>query len=378
MINRIIIAYEYLEGAASTNRIICFAKGYRDHGMDVHLVLYASKEDKDLHLEGIHTQFVIAPKLPTKIFRKLVGVTRFIKAVKKLYQPGKSAIHIFRTPWYGYLFNKKKYNFFFEKGEIPFYSDSKSLLYRLQERVGLKVSPRATGLLAQTYSLKDYYSDYGVKNIEVINMFVDTSRFENLEIDKSVKYIGYCGTISRQKDGVDDLITAFSKVHAAHSDYKLMLIGGFDTIYNDEEYIRGRVSELGLNDAVVFTGRVKPVQIPSMLASASILAIARPVNKQTQYGFPTKLGEYLCTGNPIVLTPVGEIGNYMKDKENCIFAQPGNVDDLADKLIWVIDNYDEACEIGRNGRKLIESDFSISTQTQKAIDFMNNVSDSRI
>ena len=110
MINRIIIAYEYLEGAASTNRIICFAKGYRDHGMDVHLVLYASKEDKDLHLDGIHTQFVIAPKLPTKIFRKLVGVTRFIKAVKKLYQPGKSAIHIFRTPWYGYLFNKKKYN----------------------------------------------------------------------------------------------------------------------------------------------------------------------------------------------------------------------------------------------------------------------------
>lgn len=71
--------------------------------------------------------------------------------------------------------------------------------------MGLKVSPRATGLLAQTYSLKDYYSDYGVKNIEVINMFVDMSRFENLKIDKSVKYIGYCGTISRQKDGVDEL-----------------------------------------------------------------------------------------------------------------------------------------------------------------------------
>ena len=374
MISRIIIAYEYLEGAASTNRIFCFAKGYRDHGMDVYLVLYTPSEVKDLHLDGIKTQFILAPQLPSKIIRKLVGVARFVKAVKKLYQPGNSAIHIYRTPWYGYFFNKKKYNFFFLRGEIPFYSNSNSLLYRLQEFVGLKVSPRATGLLAQTYSLKDYYSEYGVKNIEVINMFVDTTRFENLKIDKSVKYIGYCGTISCQKDGVDDLIKAFSKVHKVHPNYKLMIIGGFDTIYNDEKYIRGIVSNLDLNDAVFFTGRVKPAEIPSILASASILAIARPVNKQTQYGFPTKLGEYLCTSNPIVLTPVGEIGNYMKDKENCFFAQPGNVDDLADKLNWVVENYNEACEVGKNGRKLIDSDFSISTQTKKAIDFINNVS----
>ena len=374
MINRIIIAYNYLEGSASANRILCFAKGYRDYGLEVHLMLLAPKEDKDYRLDGVDVQFYTEPKVPTKIARKLLGVPRFVRAIKRLYQPGNTAIHIYRTPWWGCFFNKKKYNYFFERGEIPFYVDSKALFYRFEEYIGLKLSPKATGLLAQTYALKNFYSQYGVTNIEVINMFVDVSRFENLLVDKSVKYVAYCGIISHHKDGVDVLISAFEHLHKIHQDYKLILIGGFDTICNDEECIRGKVDRLGLTDSVVFTGRVKANEIPQLLANASILAIARTENKQTKYGFPTKLGEYLCTGNPIVLTPVGEIGNYMKDRVNCLFAKPGDVEDFADKLNWVVENYEQACKIGKAGRLLIDSDFSISTQTKKAIDFMIKVS----
>ena len=377
MINRIIIAHDYLEGSASTNRIICFAKGYRDNGKEVHLMLYAPG-NHGLTIEGVDIRFYGEPNIPFKPLRRLMGIMRYVKAIKKIYQAGNSVIHIYRTPWWGFMFNRRKYNFFYERGEVPFYSTTKSLVYRIQEYIGRSEAKNATGMLAQTNSLKDYYSKYGVRHIEVINMFVDTTRFENLTIDKSTKYIAYCGTISMHKDGVDDLITAFEKVHRSHPEYKLYLIGAFEALYGEEHAVRDLVTKLGLDDAVVFTGRVKPTEIPGLLASATILALARPVNEQTKYGFPTKLGEYLCTGNPIVLTAVGEIGDYMHDRENCVLAQPCNPVDFAEKLDWVISHYDEAVAYGKTGKKLIDTEFSILYQTRKAIDFMESVSNTNI
>lgn len=378
MINKIIIAHDYLEGSASSNRVLCFAKGYRDNGKEVHLMLFAPQGHQTLAIEGIHVRFFYEPDMPFRPLRRYIATKRYVKAIKDLYEPGKTAIHIYRTPWWGSFFNKKKYNFFYERGEVPFYSTTKSIAYKLQEYIGRSEAKNATGMLAQTHSLKEYYSKYGVKNCEVINMFVDTNRFRDLHVDKTTMYIAYCGTISKHKDGVDDLIKAFGIVHKERPEYKLYLIGAFEALYGDEDYLRNLVKDMGLNDAVVFTGRVKPAEIPAYLANASILALARPVNPQTQYGFPTKLGEYLCTGNPIVLTNVGEIGMYMKDHANCVFAQPDNYQDFAEKLLWVIDNYDEAKKLGEAGCSLVESDFSIVEQTKKAIDFMERVSNPKI
>ena len=50
-----------------------------------------------------------------------------------------------------------------------------------------------------------------------------------------------------------------------------------------------------------FTGRTSPEVMPQILTDASILALARPNNVQSQNGFPTKLGEYLATGNPVAI-----------------------------------------------------------------------------
>lgn len=378
MFDTIIIAHDYFEGSASTNRILCFAKGYRDNGKDVHLMLYAPQGHQDLSIDGIYVHFYYEPKIPFKIIRRVVGIVRYVYAIKKMYVPRRTIIHIYRTPWWGCFFNQNRYNFFYERGEVPFYSTAKSLVYKIQEYIGRSEAKKATGMLAQTYSLKDYYGRYEVKNIEVINMFVDISRFENLRSDKSIKYIAYCGTISKHKDGVDDLITAFNLVHRRHPDFKLYLIGAFEALYGEEKVVRNMVTTLGLDDAVIFTGRVKPTEIPRLLVNATILALARPANEQTKYGFPTKLGEYLCTGNPIVLTAVGEIGKYMHDHENCVLAQPDNAEDFAAKLEWVISHYDQAIAYGNAGRKLTETEFSILAQTRKAIDFMERVSNPKI
>ena len=122
----------------------------------------------------------------------------------------------------------------------------------------------------------------------------------------------------------------------------------------------------------MFTGQILPSAMPQMLVDAKILALARPNNLQAQNGFPTKLGEYLSTANPVVVTSVGEIPLFIKDGVNGFLAEPDSPKSFADKLIWVADHYEEACRVAARGRKLAENEFSYKTQSKVLYDLMNN------
>ena len=105
--------------------------------------------------------------------------------------------------------------------------------------------------------------------------------------------------------------------------------------------------------------------MPILLKSSKILALARPDNLQAKYGFATKIGEYLMTGRPAVLTRVGAVEDFLKDKHDCILAEPDNVDDFAEKLLWTIDNYEEAENIGKRGRETALGCFNSEIEAEK-------------
>ena len=201
-------------------------------------------------------------------------------------------------------------------------------------------------------------------------MFVDSNRFSHIVKKSDNKYIAYCGYVSIRKDGVDVLIKAFSKFHSLHPDFKLYIIGraGFPEPLS---YFIDLAEKFGVKESVVFTGEVSADAMPQLLVNAEILALARPDSLQARNGFPTKLGEYLSTGNPIVVTKVGEIPLFIKDKINGILANESDVDDFADKLIWVAEHPEQAMTIGKNGKKLVEYEFSYLEQSKIALSFIN-------
>ena len=110
--------------------------------------------------------------------------------------------------------------------------------------------------------------------------------------------------------------------------------------------------------------------IPQLLFNASILALARPDNLQAKNGFPTKLGEYLATGNPVVVTKVGEIPNFIKHMINGLLAEPDNPVDFAEKLCWIVENPIMAQNIGAKGKELISNAFNSLAQSKKALQFI--------
>ena len=64
---------------------------------------------------------------------------------------------------------------------------------------------------------------------------------------------------------------------------------------------------------MIFKGFVSRDEMIDLLNSSVGLVLAKPTSAQAETCFPTKLGENLSTGNPIVVTRTGEIPLYLED-----------------------------------------------------------------
>ncbi len=373
-IGHVILVFSYIPGSAHVNRILGYKKGYEACGKKVTLIAFCLKRFGTSEFLNGDVVFCQEPNIPLPITRRIIASYRIIKTIREHYNPINSVIHIYNTPLWAKFLDFSYYDVFFEKTEIPFYAESKNTLYNFEQRIGKSLVLKGKGLLCISHGLKDYYSMLGVKHIEVINMFVDSSRFDNLkEENGNKKIIFYCGNISFHKDGVDILVKAFKILHDKYPEYKLKLVGGFERLYNDEESLRYLINELKLEDSIILPGKVQASKIPQEMVNSSILVLARPQSKQATYGFPTKVGEYLCANKPVVLTDVGEISRFLKDGDNCILSEPNNIEQFASKMIWTIEHNKEARSIAMKGNLLVKNEFSAIAQSKKAIDFMSYI-----
>lgn len=228
------------------------------------------------------------------------------------------------------------------------------------------------GLFVISNPLKQAYIDRGVdaKKVYIINMTADASRFEGLMKLGDDKSIVFCGNGANNKDGVDQLIKAFAIVHQKYPEYLLKIIGPAPK-HGDASGNIELVERLLLQNSVFFVGKKSPEEVPQLLKNASILALDRPDSLQAQNGFPTKLGEYLLTGNPVCVTDVGDIPLFLKDGVNALVAKHDNVDDFASKLIWAIEHSEEASMIGERGREVALFFFNPTIEAKKMLKYMN-------
>jgi len=237
-----------------------------------------------------------------------------------------------------------------------------------------ETAQRLDTLVVISDALKKDFSANGVESerIRIVNMTVDSSRFVGLNKHKSVnRYVTYCGSAFNEKDGIDELIKAFFIVSRQIEDVRLRIIGQIPSP-DDASGNLQMIEEFGIGDRIEFMGQVDYKMIPQMLMDAAVLALDRPDSLQAQYGFPTKLGEYLITGNPVVVTKVGDIPLFLKDGESALFANERDPEDFASKLIWVLNHTDEATAIGEKGKGVALKYFNAEIETDKLIKVLQN------
>ena len=369
-------------GAASVNRILSYTKGLIKEGNNVCIISTAEGQDKCWHeYEGIPVQHLGRSKkgLINKCINLIVVLFRLLHSLSKR----KKDVILFVTSNYQLIVILELYckitgtKIVNERSEFPFVLMKKRALDKMLAPLYVNTAYKLLdGMIIMTRPLMDYYQKKAGKNCKFLEvpMTVDISRFMADGISNETAYgdyIAYCGNMGGTKDGVANLLKSFSLVEKRGYPLKLLLIGGTNNSDELNKLIELNNS-LG-NKSVIFLGRVDRNKMPQLLQGAKILTLSRPSGLQSTGGFPTKLGEYLSTGNPVLVTSVGDIPLYLKDKENAFVVPPDDYEIFADTICYIWDHYSEAKRIGIKGQNLARTIFNGDFQAKRIDKFLKEI-----
>lgn len=163
---------------------------------------------------------------------------------------------------------------------------------------------------------------------------------EELNIDENDFLILFVGILYKHKN-VINLVNAMPKILENNNNVKLLIIGRGDQ-YNK---IRNRIKELKLEDSIFMKHYVK--DISSYYSAADIF-----VFPSTNEGFGLVLLEAMVCGLPVVTS------NYSACPEVVDYAgllsDPNNIEDLADKIIQLINNRNLYKKLRKKGFRRVE------------------------
>ncbi len=362
-------------GQASVNRLLSLSKGLVENDDEVHVLSSNINPtfDDGQEIDGIKIFNLGKKKGVSGLFMSLIRIIRKIKKEKynAVISTSNNLLLIISL---ALICGITKTKFLQEKSEFPFSLMKKGILHKVYGTLYVNFTYKLMdGIIVMTNTLLNYYKPKARKKCQFITipMTVDPLRFNCKKNPSEYSpYIAYCGNMSGNKDGVENLIESFKIVESECPDLKLVLIGGTNS-QKELEKLKRKVSDLKLNN-VIFHGMATRDEIPVLLKNADILALARPSSLQSTGGFPTKLGEYLSTGNPVVVTAVGEIPQYL-NSSNSYIVDPDDIQSFANALIKAHREKESALSIGLKGKRVAEDIFDYKVQSGRLQEFISNL-----
>ena len=229
-------------------------------------------------------------------------------------------------------------------------------------------------VIAVSNDLKNKIKLLGVKNskITVLRNAIDTNRFnpkkngkirKKYRIHKNEIVILYVGHLEAFK-GLFELIYAFNNVKRVNNKAKLMLIGEG----SQKDKSMSEVSRKGLNESVLFAGKIAPSDIHEYYQSADIFVLPSHTDAG---GPPVVFIEAMACGLPVIGTSVGGIPEGIDNGINGFIVPPKNVDKLTKKLNILLEDENLREEFGNNSlKKIQENSMTLERKTEKLIDFV--------
>jgi len=392
----IITGCPFPDGGAPANRLISYGKGFIANGAKTKVLClranqYPANYEGQILAKGYfeNIPYFYAPKTSKRgktFFRRrwlyfygLFNSIRLLLHENKKQNVDAVIMHsnaVLYILFFKIITTLKKIKYIQEKSELPFVLKKKNFCGKLYAKFYVNnIYKLFDGILVENKKLFDYFITK-IKNngkLIIIPTTIDPEQILKEPIIKPKdEYIFYCGSLSKsKKDGVDILIRAFEKVLQKFPDIKLN-IAGFGP-QQDIEYLKNIAIELKIKDKVKFLGKISRDKLVIYLKNAKILALAKETDKIQSGGLSSKIIEYLYTGNPVVLTDLGDITSHLKDKKTAFFAKPDDVNSFADTLIYVLNNYESAEKVGLAGQKFALEYFDYVKHTKRIIQFIQKI-----
>jgi glycosyltransferase involved in cell wall biosynthesis len=219
-----------------------------------------------------------------------------------------------------------------------------------------KLTPTmAAGLLVISRRIRQYYEQLGLPEDRayLLPVLIDIERYEQggetgVTDLVGVKFFLNSGSFN-EKDGLVHLVRAMARIHQEHPDVKLVFTGTASQSTQNRILV---IAGSGGKDWIVFTGLLTRDQLIWCYKNAAGLLCCRSNSDYANYGFPTKLAEYLASGRPVVATSVGDVKDYLTDEVTAFLADPEDIESIVTAIRRLLGDPVHAAEVGRRGTEV--------------------------
>lgn len=388
----IICGYPIPYGMAATTRIFSYSKGLVENGDNVDVwsitpTNFAPELNKNNSgcFKGVSFFYSYkSQRFSNKILHILEIIYSLIILGIKLYKREKTlkydafivssdSIATLTYMLFCNIFFKHKLIFIFDEYPIPIRKKCKNKIPRWKKIAYQVILNKYSGYVSMTNTLLSFYKSIIDKPGIIISSITDISRFENITKkphNGDIYNLVYMGNMELSKDNVDNILYSIPILLQKGYNISLFLYGNPSS--KDKNILEKIITQENLSEVVHFAYATFD-EVPTILSNADILVSSQPNTVRADGGFPTKLGEYLMSETPVLLTDVGELSHYFKNGVHMYFAQPQSPNDFAEKIKFIIDNYDEALKVAQNGKNYITATYSQTAAGQKLHNFLNHL-----
>lgn len=238
--------------------------------------------------------------------------------------------------------------------EIPYQKTNYSWIWRKTYKYFfVKLISRAHGRIAISESMANEYEKRYSYKFEYLNNPVDPNKyvFERVKVVQSQNSlrIGYFGRIGR---GNQDTIR-FVMETIQNTNHRLDIYRGDNTNSSDNKHTN-----------VNYCRRIEHSNIPQVMSKYDLLLLPLDFDPDSirfvKYSMPTKMGEYLMTGVPILLIapPETAVYTYLKDNDAAFILDKHDRSELLNLLDEILFDSSNTERISKNAKLAAHKDFS--------------------
>ena len=385
-------------GMAAAKRRLCYAKGLMEEGHEVDVVIcqkcFERGEDDGQPSEGVFKgipyMYVCGKYKYAKKYRLLRGldylmidyIRSFFYALIHIHKG--DIVFVYFYPIFLQLLiliasKLRKAKIVKETCEHPYaFGDLNSKWYRFCKWFECHfVMPLYDGFIVISYDLNEFvqrYKSHKAKSI-IVPILVENP-FDNksqlaLKNEYTVPYIIHTGTMYEQKDSISKILHAFSCFKKETGSKCRLVFTGPQA--NEKCSYLPLIKSLGIENEVDLLGMIPPERVISLQYFAAMTIIYKSDNLQTRNCFPTKLGEMLICGTPVITTTVGDANIYLRNEESAFIIEPDDEESLVRYIKYILNNPEHAKQVGEAGKSIAQKYFNPIFQGQRLSEFYNKL-----
>ncbi len=207
------------------------------------------------------------------------------------------------------------------------------------------------------YKQKMIEAGFPENKINYLPNYIDASEFNHQDEDKG--YMLYFGRLSEEKG-----IATYLDSAIINSDIPYYIVGTGPL----EEELKEQAKKAQI-DNVHFLGFKSGEELKTLLSQSTCVVVP----SEWYENCPMTVLEAFASGRPVIGAQIGGIPELIEKSVDGFLFQPGNTEQLTDKIRWIWDNRDKAQQMGLQGRKKIEEKFNAKSHYEGLMAIYNSV-----